>query len=71
VLSPETRRTAAAGREGLARLDELVQTRRQVEELIAAQVDDLAAAAVSWPSIADVLGVSRQAARQAHTRRHA
>lgn len=70
VLSPAAQeRTAANGREGLAHLDELVQTRRRVEEQIDAHVEDLAAAGVSWPAIADVLGVSRQAARQAHLRR--
>jgi hypothetical protein len=63
--------TAATGREGLAHLDGLVQARRQVEEQIEAHVADLAAAGVPWPAIADVLGVSRQAVRQAHLRRRA
>lgn len=57
--------------DGLEQLGKLVEARRTVNEAIAAQVDDLAAAGVSWPVIADVLGVSRQAARQAHARRHA
>ena len=59
------------GREGLARLDELVQARRQIEEQIDGQVGNLAAAGFSWPVLADVLGVSRQAVRQAHVRRRA
>jgi len=59
------------GREGLARLEELVQARRQIEVQIDGQVDNLAAAGVSWPVLADVLGVSRQAVRQAHVRRRA
>ena len=72
MLSPEAQEArAVTGREGLVRLDELVQARRQVEEQIDAQVDRLAAADVTWPAIADVLGVSRQAARQAHVRRRA
>ena len=62
--------TSTSGPDELVRLDELVRARRQVEEQIAAQVDDLAAAGTSWPVIAEVLGVSRQAARQAHYRRH-
>lgn len=51
-------------------LAELVTARREVEEMVAAQVDVLAAAGTPWPVIAQVLGVSRQAARQAHQRRH-
>ena len=62
--------TSTSGPDELLRLDELVQARRQVEEQIAARVDDLAAAGTSRPVIAEVLGVSRQAARQAHHRRH-
>ena len=58
-------------REGPAHLDERVQAGRQVEELIAAHVDDLAAAGVCWPVLDDVPGVSRKAAREAHVRRHA
>jgi hypothetical protein len=69
VLSTTAEATAATGREGLAHLDELVQARRHVEEQIEAHVADLAAAGVPWPAIADVLGVSRQAVRQAHLRR--
>ena len=37
---------------------------------IEAHIDALAADGVPWPVIADALGVTRQAARQAYARRH-
>jgi predicted transcriptional regulator len=58
-------------RQGLADLKQLVKERAEVTALVEAQVDLLAKAGYSWPEIADALGVTRQAARQAHARRHA
>ena len=55
--------------DGLDRLAELVAQHRRLNGQIAGQVDGLAAAGTSWPAIAQALGVSRQAAHQAHTRR--
>lgn len=43
--------------------------KRSIDTQITAEIDALADAGVSWPVIAEILGVSRQAARQAHTRR--
>jgi hypothetical protein len=53
----------------LDRLGDLVAARRLLEGEIGVLVDALATAGVGWPAIAGVLGVSRQAARQAHNRR--
>jgi hypothetical protein len=55
---------------GLARLAELAARQREVQAAIDAQVDLLAAAGTPWPQIAAALGVTRQAARQRHCRRH-
>lgn len=55
---------------GLARLAELAARQREVQAAIDAQVDLLAAAGTPWPQIAAALGVTRQAARQRHRRRH-
>ena len=56
---------------GLDQLAQLVVEEQRLKEELAALVDRLAASGVGWPVIAAVLGVSRQAARQAHRRRHA
>jgi hypothetical protein len=56
--------------DGLARLAELTTAARRLDAQITEQVDALAATATSWPSIAQALGVSRQAAHQGHIRRH-
>ena len=56
--------------DGLARLTELTTAAQRLKAQITEQVDALAAAATSWPAIAQALGVSRQAAHQAHIRRH-
>ena len=56
--------------DGLARLAELATAARLLDAQITEQVDALAAAATSWPAIAQALGVSRQAAHQRHIRRH-
>ena len=57
--------------QGLTDLKQLVRERAEITALIEAQVDLLAAEGYSWPDIAAALGVTRQAARQAHARRHA
>ena len=56
--------------DGLARLAELTTAAQRLNAQITEQVDALAAAATPWPAIAQALGVSRQAAHQAHIRRH-
>jgi hypothetical protein len=56
--------------DGLARLAELTTAAQLLDAQITEQVDALAAAATSWPAIAQALGVSRQAAHQGHIRRH-
>jgi hypothetical protein len=48
--------------DGLARLAELTVQAQRLDAQITEQVDALAAAATSWPAIAQALGVSRQAA---------
>jgi hypothetical protein len=55
----------------LDRLARLVDQARALHEQIDLEVDHLATTGVSWPVIATVLGVSRQAARQRYQRRHA
>lgn len=50
-------------------LRRLVKRRDQLGEAITWEIDRLADAGVGWPQIAAVLGVSRQAARQAALRR--
>jgi len=72
AASPATARptvAAASDEVSLARLGDLVAARRLLEGEIGVLVDALAADSVGWPAIAGVLGVSRQAARQAHHRR--
>jgi hypothetical protein len=64
VLSP------AAPVAGVEQLRLLVGRRHHLEQTVAALVDQLRAAGVGWPAIADALGVSRQAARQQALRRH-
>ena len=48
----------------------LVDQQREAEAAIDREVDRLVRLGVSWPLIADALGVSRQAARQRWLRRH-
>lgn len=55
---------------GLALLAALAARHRELAEAVDAQVDVLAAAGTPWPAIAAALGVTRQAARQRHRRRH-
>jgi hypothetical protein len=62
---------AASGEVSLARLGDLVSARRLIEAEIGVLADALAATGTTWPAIAAVLGVSRQAARQGHQRRQA
>jgi hypothetical protein len=50
-------------------LRRLVARRDRLEQTITLEIDLLAGAGVGWPQIAAVLGVSRQAARQAAIRR--
>ena len=50
-------------------LHALVQRREQLERAIEWDVDRLAGVGIGWPPIAAVLGVSRQAVRQASLRR--
>ena len=54
---------------GLDDLSEMVRRRDQMDQAVAALVDQLHVAGVGWPAIADALGVSRQAARQRAERR--
>jgi hypothetical protein len=56
--------------DGLARLAALTTAAQLLDAQITEQIDALAAAATSWPAIAQALGVSRQAAHQGHIRRH-
>ena len=54
-------------------LDRISRTRLQREELdtqLTLLIDHAVALGVSWPQIARRLGVTRQAARQQHHRRH-
>jgi hypothetical protein len=70
--SPATTRpgvSAASDEVSLARLGDLAAARRLLEGEIGVLIDALAADGTGWPAIAAVLGVSRQAARQAHQRR--
>ena len=53
------------------KLAALVAERRDLEQKIAMQVDSLVRYGAGWPEIAAALGVTRQAARQAYTRRRA
>lgn len=73
--APPSRQTRDDQPEGgpasLERLRGLVANEQQLRKSIDTEVDQLATAGVSWPVIATVLGVTRrQAARQAHNRRH-
>ncbi|MFL6238364.1 MAG: hypothetical protein ACJ735_02565 [Actinomycetes bacterium] len=54
----------------LEELHSLVQARAALDIRIHAVVDELATKGTSWARVALVLGVSRQAARQAYLRRH-
>jgi hypothetical protein len=49
-------------------LSAVAALRRLVEELEAAHVHHARAEGMSWQAIADVLGISRQAAHKKHTR---
>jgi hypothetical protein len=54
-------------------LDRISRTRLQREELdiqLALLIDHAVTLGISWPQIARRLGVTRQAARQQHHRRH-
>ncbi len=55
---------------GLDLLAALSARQRELAEAVDAQVGVLAAAGTPWPAIAAALGVTRQAARQRHRRRH-
>lgn len=50
-------------------LESVVALRRTLEALEAAQVENAFLAGWSWASIAEVLGVSRQAVHKKHARR--
>jgi hypothetical protein len=52
------------------RLEYLVERQREAEAAVDSEVDRLVRVGVSWPLIADALGVTRQAARQRWLRRH-
>jgi hypothetical protein len=56
--------------EATARLKRLVDQRAVIEREIDAEVERLAGWGFGWPAIAGALGVTRQAARQRHIRRH-
>lgn len=56
--------------ERTARLSELAAQLRRLEHDLDAEIDWLTANGVGWPAIGDALGVTRQAARQRHHRRH-
>lgn len=60
----------AAEDEATARLRRLVGQRAVIDREIDAEVDRLEGWGFSWPTIARALGVTRQAARQRHQRRH-
>jgi hypothetical protein len=62
------RRTAED--QATVRLRRLVGQRAMIEREIDAEVDRLDGWGFSWPTIARALGVTRQAARQQHQRRH-
>jgi hypothetical protein len=53
------------------RLVELVANARRAQLLVDDEIDRLTCRGVSWPAIAAVLGVTRQAVRQRHRRRAA
>jgi hypothetical protein len=69
-LSPPPATVVSREPSGLARLAELAARQRELAEAVDAQVDVLAVAGTPWPQIAAALGVTRQAARQRHRRRH-
>jgi hypothetical protein len=50
-------------------LEAVVALRRMLEALEAAQVDNAIVAGWSWAQIAEVLGVSKQAAHKKHAKR--
>ncbi|HTQ19411.1 hypothetical protein [Mycobacterium sp.] len=52
-----------------ARLRGLVEQRACIEHEIDTEVDQLHRWGFDWPTIADAVGVTRQAARQRHNRR--
>ena len=66
---PDPKRVAED--EAARRLRRLIDQRKVIEREIDAEVDRLEAWGFSWPAIARSLGVTRQAARQRHMRRHA
>jgi hypothetical protein len=54
-------------------LEQIERTRvaqRRAEAALAKLVDQAVGLGIGWPEIADRLGVTRQAARQHHQRRH-
>lgn len=55
--------------EATARLRRLVEQRLRIEPEIDGEVDRLHDWGFDWPTIASALGVTRQAARQRHSRR--
>jgi hypothetical protein len=59
-----------AENEATTRLRRLVQQRTVIEREIDAEVDRLECWGFSWYAIGQALGVTRQAARQRHVRRH-
>lgn len=73
VVTP-CRRDLDAGRdhdgEATARLKLLIEQRAQIQNEIDAEVDCLERWGFDWPTIGRALGVTRQAARQHHLRRH-
>lgn len=66
--NPDPKRVAED--EATIRLRRLVDQRAVVDQEIDAEVDRLECRGYSWPAIARALGVTRQAARQRHQRRH-
>jgi hypothetical protein len=66
LVFPRERRSAG----DLARLESLVAEQHALRTRLEAEVDRLVLTGVPWPRIAGVLGVTRQAARQAYVRRH-
>jgi hypothetical protein len=62
--------TRAAEDEAMTRLRRLAEQRKVIAREIDAEVDRLEGWGFSWPAIARDLGVTRQAARQRHQRRH-
>jgi len=61
---------SAAEDDATARLRRLVVQRSVIDREIDAEIDRLEGWGFSWPTITRALGVTRQAARQRHQRRH-